>query len=112
LLGLGELPNDLSPVEQAEWAAPGRLAQTFPFAKPWVWETGGTSDEGGRNASRFGTICIGNDGCAMYWHLVVTGPDRGGIWRLCGEGMQPTEPRRDFLHWYEDWLDGVDNWWE
>jgi hypothetical protein len=48
----------------------------------------------------------------MNWHLIVTGPDRGSIWWITGEGMQHTFPKRDFLTWYIDWLEGVESWWE
>jgi hypothetical protein len=47
----------------------------------------------------------------MDWILIVTGPERGNIWFKCGEGIQPTSPKRDFLRWFEDWLDGVRDWW-
>jgi hypothetical protein len=46
----------------------------------------------------------------MDWHLIVTGAERGNVWMLCGEGVVPQDPNRDFLTWYEDWLDGVKNW--
>jgi len=45
----------------------------------------------------------------MNWHLIVTGPDRGVPWMLAGEGIQPLCPKRTFLQWYEDWLDGKDS---
>jgi hypothetical protein len=49
----------------------------------------------------------------MDWHLIITGPERGNIWLITGEGMQHTNPRRDFLKWYSDWLDGTawEGWW-
>ena len=47
----------------------------------------------------------------MYWFVIVTGPERGNVWMICGEGIQPTAPKRDFLQWYEEWLDGVREWW-
>jgi hypothetical protein len=28
---------------------------------------------------------------------------------IAGEGIQPACPKRDFLTWYEDWLDGKDS---
>jgi hypothetical protein len=46
----------------------------------------------------------------MYWHLIVAGPERGNVWTLSSEGIQPTAPKRDFLTWYEDWLDGKGSW--
>jgi len=46
---------------------------------------------------------------APAWH--ITGPERGNIWWICGEDIQPTAPNWDFLQWFEDWLDGVMDWW-
>jgi hypothetical protein len=42
----------------------------------------------------------------MYWVLIVTGVARGEMWDLGSEGVIPTQPHRDFLSWYEYWLDG------
>ncbi|CAM5271445.1 hypothetical protein STANM309S_06406 [Streptomyces tanashiensis] len=33
--------------------------------------------------------CMGTDGCGMYWHLIVTGPQRGHVWQIAGEGAMP-----------------------
>jgi len=112
LLRLGEVPDDMLPDEAAAWRRLPHVAQPFPFTRAWVWEDGDTSSEGSRDQVDCGSLCLGTDGCAMYWHLVVTGPERGRLWMLAGEGIQPTVPRRDFLTWYEDWLDGVAIWWE
>ena len=60
--------------------------------------------------ARHGCIFLGTDGCGMDWILIVNGPERGNVWMVCGEGVLPTVPKRDFLTWYEDWLVGVDNW--
>lgn len=88
------------------------MQKVFPFTKPWVWEDGGASDEGTDDQVRDGQLYLGTDGCGMDWALIITGPDRGTVWWLCGEGIQPTSPKRDFLRWFEDWLDGVVDWWE
>ena len=74
-----------------------------------VWENDETSDEGDEAQIGWGSICLGTDGCGMNWHLIVTGPDRGVPWMLAGEGIQPLCPKRTFLQWYEDWLDGKDS---
>ncbi len=58
-----------------------------------------------------GTLVLGHDGCGMYWHLVITGPERGQVWQITDVGAQPCAPRRDFFSWYEYWLDGHDDWW-
>jgi hypothetical protein len=87
------------------------LKRAFPFTKAWVWEGGDTSDEGTKEQAWLGSLYLGTDGCGMDWVLIFTGPDRGRVWWRCGEGIQPTVPKRDFLRWFEDWLDGVRDWW-
>jgi hypothetical protein len=93
------------------WETSADIAKPFPFTKPWVWEEENMSDEGFCEQVFHGGTYLGTDGCGQEWHLIVTGPERGNIWLICGEGIAPTRPRRDFLTWYTDWLDGVENWW-
>jgi hypothetical protein len=81
----------------------------LPDDRLQVWENDETSDEGDEAQIGWGSICLGTDGCGMNWHLIVTGPDRGVPWMLAGEGIQPLCPKRTFLQWYEDWLDGKDS---
>jgi hypothetical protein len=123
LARLGEAASDMPDSERRTWTKLDMLDQDFPFSKPWIWEgeegmwddkAHDWSDEGRAKLAQVerGNICLGNDGCGAYWHLIVVGPERGNVWLFCGEGIQPTVPRRNFLCWYEDWLDGVRNWWE
>lgn len=109
LAKLGEVAPDMHPDQKAFWSKLTKIGQVFPFTRCWVWENDETSDEGKTEDIEKGSIYIGNDGCGMYWHLVVTGPDRGIPWMICGEGIQPVCPKREFLQWYEDWLDGRDS---
>ncbi len=111
LARLGEIASDLSPNEKKRWMDFPRIAEPFPFSKTWCWERGDKTNEGTREQVDCGSIYLGNDGCGMYWHLIVTGPDRGRVWQLTGEGITPTVPKRNFLEWYEDCLDAVQNWW-
>jgi hypothetical protein len=111
LAAMGDVADDLSPHEEGFWRDFPRIADPFPFSHSWCWERGDESHEGTKAQVGCGSIYLGNDGCGMYWHLIVTGPDRGRVWQLTGEGIAPTMPKRNFLEWYEDWLDGVDNWW-
>jgi hypothetical protein len=30
----------------------------------------------------YGSLLLGTDGCGMYWHLIVTGPQRGHVWLI------------------------------
>jgi len=108
---LGEVPEYMSSEEQAIWGDLGRLSKPFPFTGPWVWEDEENSAEGSHEQVAWGSLRLGNDGCGQYWHLIVTGAERGHIWMFTGEGIVPTVPRRDFVSWYTDWLRGVDDWW-
>jgi hypothetical protein len=108
---LGQAADDMSPQEAQVWGELPYVSRPFPFTRRWVWEGGDTSDEGDVEQAQYGTICVGNDGCGQYWFVVVTGPERGNVWMICGEGMQHPTPKRDFLQWIEDWLDGTTDWW-
>ncbi|HZN37118.1 MAG TPA: SMI1/KNR4 family protein, partial [Pirellulaceae bacterium] len=111
LLRLGQTPNDLRAEESRPWVDGTRVSRPFPFTRPWVWEDGDSSDEGTREQVGDGSIHLGTDGCGQYWLLIISGPERGNVWMLADVGMGPTVPKRDFLQWYEDWLDGVREWW-
>jgi hypothetical protein len=87
-----------------------RLARPFPFTRSWIMEDGVPSDEGTTADLWNGCLYLGTDGCGMTWRLVVTGPDRGVVWNVDGIGIGPTCPKRDFLTWYESWLDGDPEW--
>lgn len=106
---LGEPASDMLPDEKRQWTQLTKIREPFPFTKHWIWENGETFNEGTRDDVGCGSILIGNDGCGGYWHLVVMGADRGIPWMLAGEGIQPVCPKRPFLDWYEDWLDGRDS---
>ncbi|MGC5010800.1 SMI1/KNR4 family protein [Streptosporangium sp. DT93] len=88
LVPLADLPGD------REDDRPRRvLARPFPLTETWVWEAdprpweeleallGPVFDHG--------SIVLGTDGCGAYWHLVVSGPHRGHIWQVTGEGAVP-----------------------
>ncbi|MFE5937143.1 SMI1/KNR4 family protein [Streptomyces sp. NPDC056470] len=92
LLPLAETPPD--------WGAhrPDRLlAEPFPLTTAWLWEADG--DEEALSEEEFeartnhvfdhGSLLLGTDGCGMYWHLIVTGPQRGHVWQIAGEGAMP-----------------------
>jgi hypothetical protein len=108
---LGHAARDMRPDEAKIWRDLPYVRRPFPFTVTWVWEGGDVSAEGTLQQRNDGLIYLGTDGCGMNWFLVVTGPERGNVWWICGEGMQPTAPKRDFLQWIEDWLDGTTEWW-
>lgn len=106
---LGEVASDMGQDEVKIWSDLLYVKDVFPFTKYWVWDDGELTIEGTKEDLKKGSIYIGNDGCGMYWHLIITGPERGIPWQFCEEGIQPVCPRRNFLQWYEDWLDGLDS---
>jgi hypothetical protein len=62
-----------------------------------------------------GSLVLGTDGCGMNWHLVVTGPHRGHIWMIAGEGADPfgaefggTTAAPGFAGWVRHWAEGKD----
>jgi hypothetical protein len=109
---LAELPDD--------WGdgRPRRLpAEPFPLTRPWVWEDDPRPEEEIEAllgpVYDHGSIVLGTDGCGMYWHLIVTGPHRGHVWQITGEGAAPfgaefghTTGEPGFAGWVRHWADG------
>jgi len=61
-------------------------------------------------------ITIADQGCAYYALLVISGPERGRVRYINGDGGAPFLPENpDFLSWYERWLDellwGYEHFW-
>jgi hypothetical protein len=106
ILPLGHVPSDMTKDERSTWTELRDVTKPFPFTRAWVWESDPTSDQGDRDQVDCGSLCLGTDGCGMYWHLIVNGSERGVPWMFAGEGITPVSPKRSFLRWYEDWLDG------
>jgi len=104
----------LSETSQTEGDLAFRPDLPFPLAAVWVWEDEITwSKELPKPLVPIyfhGHLYLGTDGCAMDWILVVTGPERGKVWNRADVGAQPCVPARDFLSWYEYWLDGGEDW--
>ncbi|MFE7791515.1 SMI1/KNR4 family protein [Streptomyces sp. NPDC057460] len=95
LLPLAALP--------AGWRGGGAgrdLAKPFPLTARWVWADDPWSAEESRPAidavSDHGSIILGDEGCGMYWHLVVTGPGRGHIWLVFEDGAVPFGAEFDY----------------
>jgi len=107
----GMLPMGLNPM----WNEPATVSianmqRAFPFTEYWVWEYDDERDED-RYAQTFdGNLNLGTDGCAMHWLLIINGSERGQIWNWSDVGIQPCSPKREFLDWYEYWLDGGNDW--
>lgn len=112
LLGLAELPSDWGGKPEAR-----DLARPFPLTELWLWE----EDDGGHadpeavldGVYHHGSVVLGTDGCAMDWHLVVTGPHRGHIWQVTDVGALPfgaefggTTAGSGFAGWVRHWAAG------
>ena len=104
------------------------IAKPFDFTEYWVWENrdendlprldGETDDEyEARWEQRVGDAC-GNGQIKLTgkrneswrdYYLIVTGPSKGQVWNICGEGMYPYTTDNDeraltFLEWVEKYL--------
>jgi hypothetical protein len=118
LLPLAHLPSDWGSNRPER-----RLAEPFPLTAAWLWEDEG--DEETLSEEEFearldpvfdhGSLLLGTDGCGMYWHLIVTGPQRGHIWQIAGEGAIPFGPhspealmpgKPGFTGWVTHWAEG------
>ncbi|MFD6876218.1 MULTISPECIES: SMI1/KNR4 family protein [unclassified Streptomyces] len=114
LLPLAELPADWG--EDPGKRDPGK---PFPLTTAWMWEedTDPAEDmeETLERVHHHGSIVLGTDGCAMNWHLVVAGPQRGHVWLITDVGAAPfgegfgfgsttTEP--GFAGWVRHWAAG------
>jgi hypothetical protein len=89
-----------------------RLREPFPLTEPWVWEGDETATHDRIAAMSRGQLPLVNQGCGTFWILIVSGEARNEVWNAADVGVCPCRPRRDFLSWYEYWLDGGHNWWE
>ncbi|MFB7427722.1 SMI1/KNR4 family protein [Streptomyces hydrogenans] len=120
----GLLPLAQTPPDWGAGRPERRLVEPFPLTEAWVWE----DDEDpalpeeefeARTSAVFdhGSLLLGTDGCGMYWHLVVTGPQRGHVWQIAGEGALPfgshvADPPMpgtpSFTGWVTHWSRGQD----
>ncbi|MFD7940985.1 SMI1/KNR4 family protein [Streptomyces sp. NPDC059755] len=114
LVGLADLPSD--------WGDDGarrNLAEPFPLTRQWLWEEEDVpcADEDPEavveQVLHHGSVVLGTDGCAMNWHLVVTGPQRGRIWLVTDVGALPFDAESGhttcapgFAGWVAHWAAG------
>ena len=112
LVPLAQLPGD--------WGngRPERdLSRPFPLSSMWLWEEDPRPSEEIDpildQVFDHGSVVLGTDGCGMYWHLIVTGPHRGHIWNITGEGAFPfgaefglTTGEPGFAGWVRHWAAG------
>lgn len=119
----GLLPFAQAPSDWGSYRPDRLLAQPFPLSAPWLWE----EEEGAQALSEqeleartdsvhdHGSLLLGTDGCGMYWHLIVSGPQRGHVWLIDENGAVPFGTRPDgflmpgtpgFTGWVTRWAQG------
>jgi hypothetical protein len=115
MIKLGSLPKHWRPKDWPE----RDLTKPFPLTEAWVWEDDERPyEELGpllEPVYHHGSLVLGTDGCGIYWHLIVTGPHRGHVWQITGEGAQPfgaefgyTTARSGFGGWVRHWVERKD----
>ncbi|MEU6950515.1 SMI1/KNR4 family protein [Streptomyces sp. NPDC046316] len=119
----GLLPLAQTPPDWGSDRPERLLAEPFPLTTAWLWEAEG--EEETLSVEEFeartdpvfdhGSLLLGTDGCGMYWHLIVTGPQRGHVWQIAGEGAIPFGPESPdalmpgipgFTGWATHWHQG------
>ncbi|MFE6030291.1 SMI1/KNR4 family protein [Streptomyces niveus] len=90
LIPLTSLPGDWGPDDGQR--APEKA---FPLTAAWVWEDDPRPYEEIEplidEVSNDGSVVLGTDGCGLYWHLIVTGAQRGRVWAVSDVGAAPFE---------------------
>ncbi|WP_306327097.1 SMI1/KNR4 family protein [Streptomyces venezuelae] len=116
----GLLPFAQTPSDWGSDRPERLLAEPFPLTTTWMWEDD-EEDEGALSEQELearmdaafdhGSLLLGTDGCGMYWHLVVSGPQRGHVWLIdeygampFGTSSMPGTP--GFTGWVTHWAQG------
>ncbi|MEV7112234.1 SMI1/KNR4 family protein [Streptomyces anulatus] len=119
----GLLPFAKTPSDWGSDRPERLLAEPFPLTEAWLWEADddGTAlseqefDDRVESVFDHGSLVLGTDGCGMYWHLIVTGPQRGHVWLIDENGAIPFGTRSDaslmpgvpgFAGWVAHWAQG------
>lgn len=81
-----------------------RIMETFRFEKFYIWE----DEQDNRDLSDIenGNIELIDIGDCQTWNIIVNGNQKGKMWFFTDVGIQPASPEREFLDWFEYWLDG------
>ncbi|MEV8454183.1 SMI1/KNR4 family protein [Streptomyces sp. NPDC052095] len=118
----GLLPLAQTPPDWGSKRPERLLAKPYPLTEAWLWVG---QDEENLSEQEFedrrgpvfdhGSLLLGTDGCGMYWHLIVTGPQRGHVWLIDENGAMPfgTRPGTSpmpgtpgFTGWATHWAQG------
>lgn len=84
-----------------------KAKEEFIFTEYWIWEDDDNEDLIDKVDK--GNIQLIDVGDGQSWNIIITGNERGQMWFFTDIGIQPCTPRRDFLSWFEYWLDGNDD---
>lgn len=96
---------NIKPFQDLEFN-PNKIYLDFPFKEKWMWEWEDIPPNIERlNQLENGNIKIIDLGCGLSWNIVVNGEEYGWIWSFGDVGISPSEPRLNFLQWFEFWLD-------
>ncbi|MEV6550963.1 SMI1/KNR4 family protein [Streptomyces sp. NPDC051597] len=123
----GLLPFAQTPPDWGSGRHSRLLAEPFPLTAAWMWENDEKDKENEEALSEpelearmeaafdHGSLLLGTDGCGMYWHLVVTGPQRGHVWLIdeygalpfgTSPGTSPMPGTPGFTGWVTHWSQG------
>ena len=84
------------------------IHKDFPLTDYWIWEEE-YEDNSKRETMQYGNLEMIDIGDCQTWNLIISGLCAGEMWFFTDVGVQPACPRRDFLGWFEYWLDGGDD---
>lgn len=113
-------PDSLTSPFHKNPAAEKRLAFAFPFDKACVFEDidNVKQREDIIDKAAYGNIPIADEGCNMFWILIVAGPFAGEVWMLTDCGITPVGYKMTLDKWYKDltgpnpafWYDPLSSW--
>ncbi|WP_143196903.1 hypothetical protein [Streptomyces sp. CB00455] len=85
--------------EWEEDRLPGQLAKPFLLTEPLPGRIGASTSE-----LTGGTLMLAEEGCGIYFRMVLNGPREGEIWRIDPDwgGFVPVSAC--FRTWYTEWL--------
>lgn len=87
------------------------IKKSFPFERYWIWEDD-DYDESKTHQILQGNIELIDVGDAQSWNIIVNGKQKGQMWFFTDVGIQPCDPPKNILEWFEFWLDGKEDYFE
>jgi hypothetical protein len=98
--------SDLLRFEDLKFDDPERAKKEFKLTEPWHWEAEGFNETTDSLLSEVsnGNIVLVDLGCGQSWNIIISGKERGQMWLFYDLGIAPCSPARNFLSWFEDWI--------